>query len=92
MPDFCEAFNLTIMFLRTPAQTWKNSSEELKIAIHNMIFMENPKYSVNTGFGTPKLSLPFLLKQQISDINSGLVDRTGLEPATPSLPAMCSTS
>jgi DNA invertase Pin-like site-specific DNA recombinase len=61
MPDLNEALNLIFKFLGTPAETWKNSSKEMKIKIHNMIFTENPTYSVETGFGTPKLSLPFQL-------------------------------
>jgi len=45
-----------------------------------MIFSENPTYSVKNGFGTPKLSLPFLIKQYIADLKSNLVEPRGVEP------------
>ncbi|MGI6371207.1 MAG: hypothetical protein ACOX0G_02030 [Patescibacteria group bacterium] len=64
------------------AETWKNSNKQLKILLHNMIFAENPTYSLNTGFGTPNLSLPFLLKQHIGGQNGDLVDPRGVEGAS----------
>jgi len=79
-PDFVEALNLTLKFLGTPAETWVNSSKQLKIVLHNMIFAENPNYCLNTGFGTPKLSLPFHIKQHIDGNNDDLVEVRGVAP------------
>ncbi|MFA4996436.1 MAG: recombinase family protein [Patescibacteria group bacterium] len=62
-PNFNEALGLTLKLLGTPAETWKNSNRDTKIMLHNMIFTENPTYSVKEGFGTPKLSLPFHIKE-----------------------------
>jgi len=73
-PDFDEALNLTLKFLGTPAQTWKNSDKAMKSIIHNMIFTENPSYSVKTGFGTPKLSLPFHIKRLLGAKSNDLVE------------------
>lgn len=79
-PDFEEALNLTLKFLGTPAETWKLSGKETKIMLHNMIFRENPKYSLNNGFGTPKLSLPFGLRDLFGALNNKMVELRGVEP------------
>ncbi len=73
-PDFNEALKLALNFLGTPAETWKKPNRNLKIMIHKMIFQENPKYSLKTGFGTPKLSLLFSVKQHILGNNDHLVE------------------
>ena len=73
MPNVNEALKLMLKFLGTPAETWKNSNKQLKILLHNMIFAENPTYCLKTGFGTPKLSLPFYIKQHIDDQDGDLV-------------------
>ena len=91
-PDFEEALKLTLKFLGTPAETWKNSSKQGKIMLHNMIFTQNPTYSLKGGFGTPKLSLPFGIKRQIVSKDDDLVDPTGFEPATLCMPCRCSTA
>jgi site-specific DNA recombinase len=80
MPDINEALKLTLKFLGTPAETWKNSNKQLKILLHSMIFAENPSYCLNTGFGTPKLSLPFMLKQHVDGQNGDLVELRGVAP------------
>jgi DNA invertase Pin-like site-specific DNA recombinase len=72
-PNFDEALNLALNFLGTPAETWRKPDRKLKIMVHNMIFEENPKYSFKNGFGTPKLTLPFSVKQYIVDSNYDLV-------------------
>jgi len=79
-PDFAEALELVVKFLGTPAETWKKSNKNLKIMIHNMIFEENPKYSLKDGFGTPKVTLPFSLKYYFFDKNSHLVELRGIAP------------
>ena len=81
-PEFSEALNLTLRFLGTPAETWNNSSKQVKILLHNMIFTENLRYSLKGGFGTPKLSLPFGIKQALCVKKNNLVDPSGFEPLT----------
>lgn len=66
-PDMNEALSLIFKFIGTPAETWKKPDRNLKIMVHNMIFTENPIYSFQKGFGTPKLSLPFSIKDYIFD-------------------------
>ncbi|OQB06397.1 MAG: hypothetical protein BWY19_00206 [bacterium ADurb.Bin212] len=84
-PDIGGALKLLLRFLGTPAETWKNSNRELKIALQNMIFAENPTYSLKDGFGTPKLSLPFLLKHYIDGQSGGLVEVRGVAPLSKKL-------
>jgi site-specific DNA recombinase len=81
-PNFEEALGLVLRFLGTPAETWRKLSRELKIMVHNMIFEENPKYSLETGFGTPKLSLPFSLKDIFLAKKSSMVDLPRIELGT----------
>jgi len=81
-PDLNEALKLTLKFLGTPADAWKKSDREGKNMVHNMIFEENPAYSANRGFGTPRLSLPFYIKYYILDENGGLVEVAGVAPAS----------
>ena len=57
-----------------------------------MIFQENPSYCAETGFGTPKLTLPFSVKSLIVDKNDDMVDHTGFEPVTSSMPWKRSTN
>ena len=87
LPDIREALKLVLRFIGTPAETWRKASPEAKILLHNMIFTENPQYSLATGFGTPKLSLPFSIKQFFFDPEMKLVEYRRLELLTSSLPA-----
>lgn len=73
-PDFEEALDLALNFIGTPAETWKKPDRKLRIMVHNMIFEENPRYSANMGFGTPKLSLPFYIKHYVMGPENELVD------------------
>lgn len=91
-PDFSEARNLMLRFLLNPAETWIKAGREMKIMIHKMIFEENPVYSLETGFRTPKLSLPFRIKELVENFTESLVDPTGFEPATSSVQMRRSTN
>ena len=91
-PNLDEALNLSLKFLGTPAETWKKADRKLKSMVHDMIFEENPEYCAETGFGIPKLSIPFCIKYYIVDEKSDLVDPTGFEPATSSMPWRRSTN
>ena len=79
-PDLTEALKFTLKFLGTPAETWVKANKQLKIILHNMIFAENPSYSLNTGFGTPKLTVPFGIKQFVGAQNGDLVEVRGVAP------------
>lgn len=81
-PKFEEVLELALKFIGTPARAWKKANKELKIKIHNLIFEENPRYTANTGFGTPKLSLPFYINQHLTTPEGVMVDQGGIEPPT----------
>ena len=81
-PDFEEALDLALNFLGTPAEIWNLPDRKLRITVHNMIFEENPRYSANMGFGTPKLSMPFYIKHYVTDPKGGLVEVAGVAPAS----------
>jgi site-specific DNA recombinase len=91
VPNFEEARDLALRFLGTPAETWQNALKEVKNMVHNMIFEVNPSYCLKDGFGTPHLTLPFSIKEHILAVNANLVDLTGLEPVTSSMPWKRST-
>ncbi len=86
-PNFEEVLNLALKLLGTPAKTWKKSDLKTKIQIHNLIFEENPRYSANKGFGTPKLSLPFYIKRYVIGQNDGMVEVRGVAPLSKRLKA-----
>jgi len=66
-PDITEALDLLCRLVGTPAQTWEKASSEAKNSLFNMIFTEPLEYSLETGFGTPKLSLPFSINEHFYD-------------------------
>lgn len=73
VPDITEALDLLLRLVGTPAETWIKASSEAKNLLYNMIFSEPLRYSLATGFGTPKLSLPFSINEHFcgSDNNYG---------------------
>ena len=84
-PNFDEALDLALKFIGTPAETWKKPDRKLRNLVHSLIFVENPRYSLKTGFGTPKLSLPFHIKEYAMgqiDHENELVEAVGVAPAS----------
>ncbi len=92
IPNMGEAIDHTLRFLGTPAETWLASDRNTKITLHSMIFAENPSYSVKDGFGTVKVSLPFLLTDQICVPEGTMVDQRGVEPLTSAMRMLRSTN
>ena len=90
-PDFGTALDITFNFLKNPYLYWKKDDLKSKHLVLKLVFEDRIIYKRETGFGTTKLALPlrvFELNQLGHSID---VDRTGLEPATPSLQMRCST-
>ena len=90
-PNFEEALDLALKMLGTPAETWNSKRLKLKTLLHGLIFPVNPSYSLKGGFGTPSLSLPFYIKDHLGTEKSIMVDPTGFEPVTSSVPRKRST-
>lgn len=74
MPNIDEAMSLALKFIGTPASFWKRADLSRKGRLHNLIFVENPRYSRNMGFGTPKLTPPFHIKSYVGGQIYNLVD------------------
>ncbi len=72
VPDITEALDLLFRLVGTPAETWIKASSEAKNSLYNMIFTEPLRYSLTTGFGTPKLSLPFSINKDFHDPDNEL--------------------
>ncbi len=81
-PNIDEALKLALNFIGTPDEQWKKSVKEQRILLHNLIFVDNPKYSANNGFGTPNLSLPFYIKHYAMGQKNGLVEVEGVAPSS----------
>ena len=79
-PDVEEALSLAFQFLGSPAKAWLKSDTQKKLLLHKMIFEENPVYSVMSGFGSVKLTLPFQLPEAVMAFQSTMVDPRGVEP------------
>ena len=86
-----KAITEVLDFLGTPLKYWEKTNLEGKFMMHNLIFLDNPKFDLQNGFGTPEISLPFTIKDAFSTASSRRVDRTGLEPATSSVQVRRST-
>jgi site-specific DNA recombinase len=70
---------------------WQDLAPEIKPKFQKMIFPSGIPFDLSTGFGTARLGCIYELNRQSSANYSNVVDRTGLEPATPSLQMRCST-
>lgn len=56
---FDEMFEHACNFLSSPWNIWRNDRMEAKKMVLRLAFAERPAYSRNTGFRTPKTTLPF---------------------------------
>lgn len=66
--DYERTRRIVLKFLTNPAEAWKDTDNEIRLLIHNLIFTENPRYSTQSGFATPKLAEPFYLEDDESKI------------------------
>ena len=78
-------------FITNITRQWFDCSPHLRARFQKLVFPEGIVYYRKEGFRTSQLGYIYSLNQQFSDKTSDVVDRTGLEPATPSLQMMCST-
>ncbi len=81
-------------FISNLSRIWFDLSPELKPRFQKLVFPQGVSYNKETKFRTTKLGYIYELNQKIEVEKyqfSKDVDRTGLEPATPSLQMRCST-
>ena len=79
-------------FMSILVSTWDKLTPETRERFQKIAFPNGIPYSRQTGFGTPEMGLIFSMNKEFLTRNSSLVDRTGFEPATPSLQMRCSTN
>jgi site-specific DNA recombinase len=81
-------------FISNLSRIWFDLSPELKPRFQKLVFPQGVYYDAKTKFRTSKLGYiyEFIQKKEAEKPQiSTYVDRTGLEPATPSLQMRCST-
>lgn len=86
-----EAVAFAERYLEQPSAIWKEAGISTKIKLQWFQFPSGTTFDGEI-FGTPEICSVFKAKELIlSPLSSG-VDRTGFEPATPSLQKRCSTN
>ncbi len=78
---FGESFKLTLNFLTSPYNIWKNGNLSHKRTVLKMVFSDRLTYCRKTGFQTPKTSCIFKALQPKNNGESQMADRAGFEPA-----------
>lgn len=77
-------------YLQNPSKIWREAKIGVQVKLQWFQFPSGLVYQ-NNFFGTTEMCSFFKVKDLALEAKSSNVDRTGLEPATPSLQMMCST-
>jgi site-specific DNA recombinase len=80
---FDEMFELACNFLSSPWNIWESGSLAARRMVLKLVFSERPAYSRNSGFRTPKTTLPFKLLGDFHMGKCGMAERMGFEPTIP---------
>ncbi len=78
--------------IKNLVKQWLNLELPLRVKFQKLVFPTGICYNRNNGFRTPQLGRIFNLNKHYYAHKSYVVDRTGFEPATPSLQTRCSTN
>ncbi len=78
---FDEMFELACEFLSSPWNIWKNHNETAKKMVLKLAFAERLEYSRNSGFRTPKTTLPFKVLNGFCVGESRMAEPEGFEPS-----------
>ncbi len=79
-------------FLANPHRIWAKGTFQEKRTVLKLTFLDNLAYSRETGYRTPKTTIPSKALDDFSNLKSNMVEPRGVEPLTSSLPAKRSTS
>lgn len=93
--DLKEAVGEARAFLENITEKWDKLTPEARGQFQKVVFPAGIPYSKSESFGTPKMCRIYSLssgKSSEKTLKTKLVDRTGFEPATPSLQMRCSTN
>ncbi len=88
--DYDKAIELMEEYLKQPSKVWAKAKVGIQIKLEWFQFPLGLVFK-NKIFGTSEVASVFKVKDAISASLNSKVDRTGLEPATPSLQMRCST-
>ena len=80
---FEELFELAFGFLANPWKLWVSGRYEHRSLVLRLAFSERLAYCVNSGFRTPKTTLPFNAIGALSMPGSKMAERMGFEPTRP---------
>ena len=78
--------------LSNPLESWENGSLQQKKMLLKLMFNGNLRYLTKEGFRNPGFALPFRVFEGKTTKKAVLVEPSGFEPLTSSLPAKRSTS
>jgi site-specific DNA recombinase len=88
-----EKVNRTALeFLANPHRFWRMADLTGKRIVLKAAFAKQIAYKKGEGYRTAALSLPFSVLRDFADPKSGLVEHSGVEPLTSSMPWKRSTS
>jgi site-specific DNA recombinase len=77
---FEEMFEHALAFLSNPLKLWLSDRIEHKRTALKLIFSERLAYDPESGFRTPKISMPFKLLADYSGDKSRMAHPKGFEP------------
>ena len=80
---FEEMFELAFGFLSSPAKLWRSGKFELRKIVLRLTFADHLAYSPQTGFRTPKTTLPFKLLGAPKRGKREMAEGGGFEPPVP---------
>ncbi len=90
--SFEEIFRTAITFLANPWKLWASDVLAHKRMVLRLVFPGRADYCRKEGFRTAGIAMPFRLLGRLMAPEYGMVDPSGIEPLTSSLPAMRSPS
>ncbi len=79
--SFEEMFEHASAFLSSASNIWKNPSAAAKKIVLKLAFTERLEYTRESGFRTPKATLPFKALRDFLSSESRMADREGFEPS-----------
>ena len=89
--DIETAVSYATAFISDLGRQWFDLSPKLRPRFQKLVFPEGVWYDKENGIGTTKLGLIYTLIEERHPLKPTLVDHTGFEPVTSSLPARRST-
>ncbi len=80
---FDEMFELACEFLSNPCNLWRNQNPAAKKVVLKLTLAQRLEYSRNSGFRTPKTTLPFKVLGDFLAGGGRMAEREGFEPPIP---------